>query len=420
QDTWLAGAASGDPETISRIVAAGPEVVADLISIGVGFDRRVDGLLELALEGGHSRHRVAHVGDSSGAAITAALAGQVRDLKGIEIKEASRAARLIPGEQGEVRGVEFTAGDQTQTIRTDRVILATGGLGGLFAQTTNPLTATGHGVALAARAGARVADLHLVQFHPTALDVGADPMPLLTEALRGAGAVLLADGQRFVAELEPRDVVSAAVWEQQQAGRHVVLDARGVPDVTKRFPRVASLTAQFGLSLTGDVLPIKPAVHYSMGGVSTDARCRTSVPGLWAVGEVARTGLHGANRLASNSLLEAMVTGRAAGQDAGATALADPDRWEAQVEPADPMTTRHLGAGGSQDQQVLAEVRRILGTTCGVLRDGDALFGAVNRLADLAGDDAGYVGWLIARSAFLQPHSIGAHRRQDHLFEGAH
>lgn len=424
QDTRLAGAGVGDDETIARITDAAPNVVADLAAIGVGFDRLADGSFDLALEGGHHQPRVAHVGDSSGAAITQALSEHVCNLPGVEIREGAELTRLLVDERGEINGVEISTASGIEVIETSRVILATGGLGALFSRTTNPLTATGHGVGLAARVGARVDDLHLVQFHPTALDMGQDPMPLLTEALRGAGAVLLADGQRFTDELQPRDVVSAAVWAQLRAGRRVVLDARAVPDVATRFPTVAQLVAQSGLSLSKDLLPVRPAVHYSMGGVSVDARARSTVPGLWAVGEVSRTGLHGGNRLASNSLLEAVVTGRAAGLDAVAALSRARGEWQVEVTPADPMTCKPLDRAGTRDKVVLADVRAILGQSCGVLRDGNSLYDAVEQLADLVADDHGYVGWLIARSAFLHTQSVGAHRRSDtrvldeHLLQG--
>ncbi|MEZ5113961.1 MAG: FAD-binding protein [Nocardioidaceae bacterium] len=413
RDTFTAGAGAGDLDTISRITNLAPGVVRELVSIGVDFDRRVDGSFDLALEGGHGRNRIAHVGDRSGAAITAALAAHVRTLPGVHVREHTELLRLLVDDLGAVSGVEVSSARGAEVIEARRVILATGGLGALFAHTTNPLSATGRGIAIAGRVGARLDDLHLVQFHPTALDVGLDPMPLLTEALRGAGATLLADGRRFVDELRPRDVVSAAVWDQLQEGRKVSLDARGLPEVTSRFPRVAALVAQAGPSLSEDLLPVRPAVHYSMGGVTVDECSRTSVPGLWAVGEVARTGLHGANRLASNSLLEAVVTGRAAGLDATDQEQRASQLWPAVVAPADPLIIKHLDGPAGHDDQVLATVRALLTKSCGVLREGEELFAAVEQLADLTDDNAGYVGWLIARSAFLHGASIGAHRRID-------
>lgn len=408
-DTFVAGARYGDRQVIDRITSAAPEVVRELARLHVPFDRAPSGDFDLALEGGHGRHRVAHAGDHSGATITTVMAGHVADLPSVTVREFSTAVSLIT-RRARIDGVAIRDDrtDSVETLRTDRVVLATGGLGGLWAHTTNPLTATGTGVALAARAGARTDDLHLVQFHPTALDVGADPMPLLTEALRGAGATLLADHRRFVDELQPRDVVAAAVWEQLTAGRRVVLDAREIPDVTGRFPSVTALASDHGLDITADLLPVRPALHFSMGGITTDAQARTSVPGLWAIGECSRTGLHGANRLASNSLLEAVVTGKAA---AASTAVFD-GSWPMRSG-ADP--TSVVPAGDSPDAApVLATVRATLDRYCGVLRDADGLTRAVEELAPFIGSsDAAYVGWLVARSALEHPVSVGAHRRTD-------
>lgn len=407
-DTWRAGAFAGDRAVIDRITTAAPEVVRLLTELEVPFDRAPDGTLDLALEGGHSRPRVAHAGDHSGAAITACMASAVLHSPTIDVRENHSVVRLLVDGVGTVRGVVLRREDGTEeTIDTDRVVLATGGLGGLWAHTTNPRTALGQGVALAARVGARTDDLHLVQFHPTGLDVPRDPMPLLTEALRGAGATLLADGTRFVEELQPRDVVAAAVWEQLRTGRAVRLDAREIPDVTSRFPAVAAITAEFGLDLTTDLLPVRPALHYSMGGVAVDDHSRTSVPGLWAVGEVSRTGLHGANRLASNSLLEAVVTGRAAAQDACDKTTGP---WGDTIPQADPATVLPRDETAIMPVQ---DVRALLGSACGVLREGATLERAVDALSPHTGDDVAYVAWLIARSALAHPHSVGAHRRTD-------
>lgn len=406
EDTWRAGAYAGDRSTIDRITAAAPGVIEALVALGVPFDRTAIGGLDLGLEGGHCRHRIVHAGDRSGAAVTATLAEAVRALPSVRLLEGHRAVRLDLDASGAVRGIvlEDAAGVR-HTLDTDQVVLATGGLGGLFPHTTNPRTALGQGVALAARAGGRTDDLHLVQFHPTGLDVGRDPMPLLTEALRGAGAVLLADGQRFVDELQPRDVVAAAVHTELCRGRKAELDARSVPGLAERFPAVLALCAEAGLDPHTDLLPVRPAVHYSMGGVTVDARGRTTVPGLWAVGEVSRTGLHGANRLASNSLLEAIVTGRAAAADV----LRSRDGVWSSLPPADPTSRRPEG----RTSLPLAEIRRIVGQSCGVVRDGRDLAAAVHRLEPHTGDDAAYVAWLVARSALAHPHSIGAHRRID-------
>lgn len=409
RDTFVAGARYGDRQVIDRITSAAPEVVRELARLGVPFDRTPSGDFDLALEGGHGRHRVAHAGDHSGATITSVMSARVAGLPSVTVREFSTAVALTTY-GGRISGVdvrdEHTG--MVQHLSTDRVVLATGGLGGLFAHTTNPVTATGRGVALAARIGARTDDLHLVQFHPTALDVGADPMPLLTEALRGAGAALLADGRRFVDELQPRDVVAAAVWEQLTAGRRVVLDARHIHQLTERFPSVTALAAGHGVDIRTDLLPVRPALHFSMGGITTDADARTSLPGLWAVGECSRTGLHGANRLASNSLLEAVVTGKAA----AASAATFDDTWPpyAGVDPDSVVAA----TDSMDDPSVLAIVRATLDTHCGVLRDGEGLQRAIDELAPYAAtSDAAYVGWLIARSALAHPDSAGAHRRTD-------
>ncbi|WP_446665611.1 L-aspartate oxidase [Flexivirga sp. B27] len=406
-DTWRAGAFAGDRAVIDRITTDAPDVIRLLTELEVPFDRTPDGHLDLALEGGHSRPRVAHAGDHSGAAVTACMASAVLHSPTVDVRENHSVVEVLTDDEGAVSGVVVRNADGAdETIATQRVVLATGGLGGLWAHTTNPTTALGQGVALAARVGARTDDLHLVQFHPTALDVARDPKPLLTEALRGAGATLLADGVRFVDELQPRDVVAAAVWEQLSAGRTVRLDTREIDDVTRRFPAVADLAAASGLDIAADLLPVCPALHYSMGGVTVDDRSRTTVPGLWAIGEVSRTGLHGANRLASNSLLEAVVTGRAAAADMCAQAGTS---WNTTVPQADPTTLLPRG-NTSIPVQV---VRDILGSACGVLRDGQSLQDAVDALAPHTGDDVAYVAWLIARSALAHPHSVGAHRRTD-------
>lgn len=415
EDTWRAGAYAGDRDAIRAITAAAPSVVAHLEDLAVPFDRQTDGTLDLALEGGHSRHRIAHAGDRSGAAITTAVAAAVREAAHVTVLEHHRATELLVGDHGRISGVRLRDGDgHDLEIACERVVLATGGMGGLWPHTTNPRTALGQGVALAARVGAQTQDLHLVQFHPTGLDVPRDPMPLLTEALRGAGARLLSDGRRFTDELQPRDVVAAAVWEQLTLGRLVHLDARHVPDVAQRFPAVQQLVGESGLDLTRDLLPVRPALHYSMGGVTVDAECRTSVPGLWAVGEVARTGLHGANRLASNSLLEAVVTGQAAAASAGRTA----DNWPTATVPKTSDTGRRhdvaRNAAPSHEAALgLDQIRALIGDSCGVLRNGRDLRSCVDALEPHIGDDAAYVAWLVARSALAHPHSIGAHRRTD-------
>ena len=424
-DTWIAGDRAGDPEMIARVTGAGPGAMEELRSVGVAFDTTPTGELDLHLEAGHSRRRIAPVRDTSGSAITSAVARAVA--KGpVEVLEHTQVVDLLVesaghddtadgNTTGRVTGVLIEDASGRRAIDAAAVVLATGGHGGLWRHATSSPHAVGAGVAMAARAGVRTDDLHLMQFHPTALDAGgAGPMPLLTEALRGAGAVLLADGRRFVDELRPRDQVAAAVWEQLQAGRRDARDARGVERVVEHFPQVNDLCRQVGLDPSRDLLPTRPAAHYAMGGITVDRRGRTSLPGLWAVGEVARTGLHGANRLASNSLLEAFVTGRDAASDIACWTCDERARsgqgWS-EVPSADPATVVARGPGSIMD---LTEVQETLEAGCGVLRDASGIRATIERLAPMvASDDAAYVAWLVARAALDHRNSRGAHRRVD-------
>jgi L-aspartate oxidase len=316
-DTLTAGAGLCDAQVVRDAIAAGPSSIATLQRIGVQFDR--DGAtLALGREGAHSADRIVHAGgDATGARVVAALRRAVRADPRIEVREHTRVREILLGE-GRVRGVltEVPTG-ALGSISAHAVVLATGGAGQLFSRTTNPITATGDGVALAALAGAAVADLEMIQFHPTALAVGASPLPLISEAVRGAGAYLRApDGVRFMvdehplAELGPRDVVARAVARTALAGGgEVTLDLRHLDRdwVQARFPTVSAVCAEAGLDLARDLIPVTPAAHYAIGGVLADLTGRTTVLGLYAIGECAATGLHGANRLASNSLLEAAV-----------------------------------------------------------------------------------------------------------------
>jgi L-aspartate oxidase len=315
RDTIAASDGTADPAAVRILVTEGPDRVRELIELGARFDRDADGTLRFGLEGGHSRNRILHAeGDRTGAAVMACLVAIVRAHPRIEIHENAEVRRLLK-EGDRVVDVELARDPRPATHDfADAVVLATGGAGQLFAITTNPLIATGDGWALAFEAGAELEDLEYLQFHPTALKLeGANPALLLTEALRGAGAWLVnGAGERFAfktderGELAPRDIVARAVAEADAEGG-AWLDARRIEGVDARFPGVAALLAPHQLDLASDLIPIAPALHYAMGGVVTDLQGRTTVEGLWAVGEVARTGVHGANRLASNSLLEGLV-----------------------------------------------------------------------------------------------------------------
>ena len=327
-DTIAAGAGLADPEAVRVLCDEGPARVRDLIRFGVAFDRDESGL-ERGLEAAHSRARILHAGgDATGAAIEAALVATVRR-RAVRIDEETTLVDLVV-EHGRVVGARLlaTSGALIER-RADAVVLATGGSGCLYRHTTNPAVATGDGAAAAWRAGAAVADLEFVQFHPTAL--AAPGTPLISEAVRGEGAVLVDErGERFMlavdprAELAPRDIVSRAVWKRmaEQGGRPVLLDATGLgaEHLAHRFPGLDVAGREAGYDWSTVPVPITPAAHYAMGGVVTDLDGRTTLPGLFAVGETARTGVHGANRLASNSLLEAAVFADRAARALGAAA----------------------------------------------------------------------------------------------------
>ena len=311
-DTLAAGAGLCDTEAVRVLVDEGPARVNELIAMGAVFDRQPGGSLALAREGGHSTARVVHAGGAAtGAEVERALVDATRSTAAALFEESFALDLLVEG--GRCRGVvALSAEGLLIEVRATHTVLATGGAGQLFAVTTNPAEATGDGLAMALRAGVPVADVEFMQFHPTALHHPAMPRPLLSEALRGHGALLRdAGGERFVDELAPRDVVSRAMAERMrvQGVESLWLDATGLASFDARFPTIAASLRAIGLDPSRDWLPIAPAAHYLSGGVVTDLSGATALPGLWAAGEVACTGVHGANRLASNSLLEGMVFG---------------------------------------------------------------------------------------------------------------
>ncbi len=317
-DTIAAGAGLVDPVIARLLAAEGPARVRDLLALGVPFDRSPDGRLAQSLEAAHSRPRVARVkGDLAGRAIMEALSNAARASQSIETMEGFTACALLNDAHGAVRGVLAKNGSGGFVeIVADETVLCAGGIGGLYRVTTNPPSAKGHGLALAARAGALIADPEFVQFHPTALDVGVDPAPLATEALRGEGALLVDRvGRAFMAkhhrlgDLAPRDVVARAIHREIRDGDGAFLDARSAIGARfpEEFPTVFAACMKAGVDPRTAPIPIAPAAHYHMGGVATDLWARTTLVGLSAVGECASTGAHGANRLASNSLLEAVV-----------------------------------------------------------------------------------------------------------------
>jgi L-aspartate oxidase len=336
EDTLVAGVGLCDTDAVRVLVTEGPDRVRELIAFGAEFDRNPDGSLMLTREGGHHANRIVHAGgDATGAEVQRALHAAVRRDPGIRLVEHALVLDLLTGADGRAAGVTLhVLGEGTEdgvgAVLARAVVLATGGMGQVFASTTNPSVSTGDGVALALRAGAAVTDLEFVQFHPTALYLGPSAavgqQPLVSEAMRGEGAYLVdAGGTRFMvgqhelAELAPRDVVAKAITRVMNAARtdHVYLDARhlGADFLEQRFPSILARCRQAGIDPVGDPIPVAPAAHYASGGVVTDRYGRTSVPGLYACGEVACTGVHGANRLASNSLLEGLVFAGRIGHD---------------------------------------------------------------------------------------------------------
>lgn len=413
-DTLEAGAGLSDPNVAERVTAAAPACIASLVEHGVAFDRDAAGGIALGLEAAHSRRRIVHAGgDGTGRAVIEALIRKARAAPSVTLIEATVTDLVV--EDGVVCGVRALRDGAPIALPARAVVLATGGVGALYASTTNPLGAVGSGLALAARSGAVMRDMEFVQFHPTAIDVGLDPMPLASEALRGEGAILMnSQGERFMAdvpgrELAPRDVVARAIWQQIEAGRAVYLDARGAigTKMPERFPTVTALCRKAGLDPVLQSIPVRPAAHYHMGGVATDERGRTSVAGLWACGEVAATGLHGANRLASNSLLEALAYARWIAEDIAGAA------------PARPRQTR-TPAPAAAAPACTSAIRELMSRALGVVRDGSTLEAAIARLTQMAFDrsqacaDAALVGAFIALAAHRRLESRGGHYRRDH------
>ncbi len=426
QDTLNAGAGLCDREAVHTLVEEGPAGIEKLIEWGAEFDREGAKLL-FAREGAHSRSRVLHAhGDSTGKEIARTLYQKAASIPRIRFQSFSAITDLLVAD-GTVTGALACDKDAKRQVRIHAraVLLATGGLGCVFKETTNPDVATGDGVATAYRAGAVISDIEFVQFHPTALFVPGAPRFLLSEALRGEGAYLRnAVGERFMSkyhpmgELAPRDVVSRAiVSEMSRTGAsHVFLDLTHLdPEfVRNRFPRVYGTCLQHGVDITAVPAPVHPAAHYSMGGVRTDLYGKTNLDGLYAAGEVACTGVHGANRLASNSLLEGVVFGARAG-----AAMRD-------------SPSRRASAGTAISPEVLfprmteAEVRQLAWDRCGIIRSGDGLSSACETLASverqpiLNADRENYelrnihsVAHLIARCALAREESRGGHYRSD-------
>jgi L-aspartate oxidase len=413
-DTLVAGAAHNDAALVHCLVHDAPDAVHWLAAQGVPFDRDANGW-QLGHEGGHRRARIVHAGgDASGRELLAILARAVAAAPHIERREGwTLHALLLQG--GGIAGVCLvrTGGRGEVEIQTPDVVLATGGIGALFAATTNPPGADGAGLALALAAGAAARDLEFVQFHPTALDVpGVRPLPLVTEALRGAGAVLRDDdgrrlmaGVHALADLAPRDVVARRIWRAQRAGGRVRLDATALDAAAwRQFPTVRALCGAHGIDPATRPIPVTAAAHFHMGGIAVDALGRSTVPGLHAVGEVACSGVHGANRLASNSLLEGVVSGRRLGASLRdpTTACVGKPQW----------TALSAGAG----EPALARLREALWQGLGPVRDAETM----RRTQQIIDADAALrESWQadlarhLLRAACARRDSLGAHHRDD-------
>jgi L-aspartate oxidase len=408
QDTLYAGDGLCDRAAVRTLVEEGPAAIQQLIEWGAEFDRQ-GSKLAFTREGAHSRNRVLHAhGDSTGREIARTLYCKASSLPNITFRSFAATTDLLL--HGGVRGALLYDAEARRevTVHAGAILLATGGLGNVFLNTTNPDVATGDGVAMAYRAGAEISDIEFVQFHPTALHVEGAPRFLLSEALRGEGGRLLnSRGERFMEryhplqELAPRDVVARAIVAEMNRtwASHVLLDLthREPGFVRTRFPRIYETCLRYGVDLEREPAPVAPAAHYAMGGVRTDLDGRTTIPGLFAAGEAACTGVHGANRLASNSLLEGVVFGARAGR-----AMLECGRVSEQA--AEP-----LGASGAAPVRPSPEIQRIAWEKCGIIRSADGLREAV-RLLEAAGAT---VPWLIARCALAREESRGAHFRTD-------
>jgi L-aspartate oxidase len=429
-DTLTAGAGLCDVDAVHVLVTEGPRRVRELMELGARFDEH-NGVLQLAIEGGHSLPRVVHAGgDATGAEIERALADAAHALPNIDVRERCFSVDLVV-ESGRCVGIRaLDPTGRPMEIRARHTVLATGGAGQLYAVTTNPPVSTGDGIGMALRAGVSVADVEFMQFHPTALHHPSMPRPLLSEALRGDGAVLRDErGVRFMveehplADLAPRDVVARAIATRLVARglEHLWLDATAIQEFPKRFPTIWASAQSVGLDPRVDFLPVAPAAHYLSGGIATDLDGASTMPGLWSCGEAACSGVHGANRLASNSLLDGLVFAPriveaiAAGKDwpeaTGVLRGAPLEPGAAHDVPARP-----------EGSITLAELQLLMTTGAGVLRDAQSLDECARHVAIDVGahDAAGYelrnlltVARSLVASALAREESRGTHTRLD-------
>ena len=434
EDTLIAGAGICDEDSVRLMTAEAPGRIQELIDLGMPFDRHEDGALALHREAAHSVGRVVGVGgDRAGMAFMQTIAPLVRAAEHIDLVEGVSATSLLEADKrvcGAVLSSE-SAGPQSgenRVVLAKAVMMATGGVGGLYRVTTNPPEVAGQGIAMAARMGAELADLEFVQFHPTALDVGVSPAPLVTEAIRGEGAILVNEaGERFMpslhsdAELAPRDVVARGVGRQIKDGHSVFLDCRETlgARLTKAFPTVGDSCLRAGIDPGRESIPIAPAAHYHMGGIATDSSGRSTVPGLWACGESACSGVHGANRLASNSMLEGLVFSALSAdsirESVDSTPAPDPARVYVPSSTSEP--------DGEDLEKRMVRLRTRMSGSVGLVRDAEGLVEVVLEAAEIERQASGrsdgvansaLAARLIATAGYLRCESRGGHFRSDY------
>ncbi len=437
QDTLTAGGELCDPAVVERVITDGPHQIAELIQWGAHFDLHDDGTIDLGREGGHGMNRVAHAnGDATGHELVRTLIERVRAAKNIKVWCGAYTLDLLTTENGCAGAIVSVPEYGKIAIWAKQTILATGGCGQLYRETTNATTTTGDGMAIALRAGAVLRDMEFVQFHPTVLYVAGGARHLISEAVRGEGAYLIdKNGSRFMQnydvrmELAPRDVVSRAITSQMlktdSSNVFLTLQHKDPDEIKARFPGIYATCLTFGIDITKDPIPVRPGAHYMMGGVQVDMAGRTNVPNLYAVGEVSSSGLHGANRLASNSLLEALVYGAAAGEEASRRAQEMPDDWH--VIPLAYDTKKAAGDVLHLDD-IQNALKSLMWRYAAVNREKSQLEEALTTLNQwhtyvLSGSFDSPAGWelqnmlivatMVVRAALAREETRGCHNRSD-------
>lgn len=454
QDTLNAGAGLSNLETVKFISENSDTVINDLINMGVPFDRDEEGNLTYTLEAAHSVHRILHAGgDATGSIIEKTLCKKAKENPNIDIMEDTMVTDLLINNDSECRGfVAYNSlNDEYETIYSSAIILATGGIGQLYKYTTNPLVATGDGLALAYSAGAILQDMEFVQFHPTALAVESTKNRfLISESVRGEGAKLIdKDGNQFMSEyhelkeLAPRDIVTRAIFDKMNKTNvsNVHLDATCIPaeKLLKRFPTITKVCKKYNIDITQNPIPVAPAAHYMMGGVKTNLESRTSIRGLYAIGECASTGLHGANRLASNSLLECIVTAHELANYLSFVNLVPPTRIDENIKKTIDSYAIPMSDENYDIDEFKSELKEIMWNNAGILRTEQSLLKGLDSLYELKNkfkrqakclNKSEYefrnmltVSQLIIKSALERKESRGAHCRIDYpdkFDEGIH